>query len=73
VVCLDRGQFELGDETVEFIDNEDRSETVQPCLTENGNCLTQSGGQLSAINGEQHANLRAYALHYIHEDERPVT
>jgi len=45
MVCLDRGEFQLGDETVDFVDDEDRSETVQPCLTENGDGLSQDGGQ----------------------------
>ena len=45
VICLDRGEFELGDETVEFVDDEDRSESVLPCLTKDGDGLTQDGGQ----------------------------
>lgn len=72
VVCLDRGEFEFSDETVEFVDNEDGSETVQPCLSKDGDGLTRGRRQLSAISGEQCANLRANTLDHIHEDESSV-
>ena len=74
VVRLDRGEFEFSDETVEFVDNEDGPEAVQPCLSKDGDGLTQVKHQLSAISGErQCTNLRANALHHVHEDERSVT
>jgi hypothetical protein len=66
VVCLNRGEFELSDETIKFVDDEDWSETVQPCLAQDGDSLTRGRGQFPEINRELNANLCANAFHHIH-------
>lgn len=73
MVCLNRGEFELSNETIEFVDDEDRPEAVQPCLAKNGDGLRQDRSQFLENNREPRANLGANAFHHVHQYERSVT
>ncbi len=75
VVRFGGSELELGDQTVELIDDEDGFEIVQPCLTENGDGL--SGETTSACDGSLMAghatHLCANAFDNIDQYQRTIT
>lgn len=50
MVGFGRGEFEFGDETIEFVDDENGSKLVEPGLTKDGDGLRRRGREEEEVS-----------------------